>query len=398
MKKTFLYVLMAAAALTTTTLAACSDDDDDDIDSTETEAYDGTVGNISEYIMENVVVYDNNVDDAGNITLTDEFLRWGLYGGDVDPDDASGTVMRYYLQDGDTYESIFRSLVPDAEETKITGTAPNLTYTYTQDGQQYTLKMTEQSDGVLISLPNAAPWNAKATALRLLPASDENAIDKRLTFYTTGQKYRLIIVKKAVKMFLTTIGTKKTPTVLNVNTAYDPEISLYCFGHTNSAVYFFMTLPDTDLTLTDTWTEQRYVAPYKINTNMVYDYGEKFLPKSNELLFIKRNLRHFCEGKRFVNNDVETDVDGMNEVYLTDYAFDVTFDTFKFATCETTNSLVTHKKVMYVDFSEKSDSDDELGYMRKNSSNLLRVLYYVKVPVSEIVAASADEADGYVAK
>ena len=390
MKKSFFFVMMAAAALIATPLfTACSDDDDDDIESTEGDELE----NPNEFIMEHIVVLDDNYD----------FVRYGLYGGN--PSETDSKVMVYYLENDETPDSIFRELVPSNLDSQIEGTSGNLSLAYEKDGKSYTLSMTSRQDGsALITLPDASPWSNYATALEVIPTSAENAdIPEALTNrFQVGKGYyakeMITSITFAGHPYISSEMTLATyePTNKYVN---DCEYLFYCVGMSKNAAYFVF-VPETDdedntnpvpnLQMIATNVGQHaYLSPY-VTTNFCYDNGTDFLPTASELKAIRKVFPAFLEKYLRVTwhfNDQQVEEADTKYTFAQwfESIFGAKLSSVNFATSEKSEgSLVTHKKVKYVNFNAKPGTSNQEQWMNKNSKNYLPVMYIHKIMVANL--------------
>ena len=386
MKRYFIYVLMAAAALTTCTLAACSDDDDD-IDSSA-DYDEGDVaedGDYSEFIMEHVVV----MDDEG------QFVRYGLYGGNKSENDT--TSMVYYLEDDDTYESIFRSLVPGELKADITGSGETLSLQYEQDGKQYSLTMKPAADGVLITLPSAEPWSKYATAIEVKPAPDDNALKgTNADYYYMGLKYEPRFITRHIKMLTYRKDSPDYYTMVDIDRNYEGKVEFLCIGKSANAVWFAFTASDYDENENQihNGNDYRYIAK-QCTTNEVYDRGEEFLPKAWEIQRFKKNFLYIYINFLMRNGNTDNTPKQIQEDYEKPFGdqffellhFNENVREPKFATSEKDNPLLNHKKVKYVDFAAPVDDPTEVAWKNKNSQTKLSILYILRVLPEDLCPA-----------
>ena len=363
MKKSFIYVLMAAAALTTTTLAACSDDDDD-----IATDYEDNVTDVTAYIMSHILTVDEN----GNLASVEEFCE------DYDKD--TKTVI-YHIDKGstETVDSIFYALVPDSLEKHVTGTSPNLSLSYQQDGKTYSLTMRDGGSDCLavITLPEAEGYKNYATTLEITDRNDDN--DVSLTdYFRVGKRYYIagvnILTSDAdgvYRLYPTHFNTSNEINAARSAVGYYTSPMFYCFAITEDVAYFLYVPRSYALAQDGDYlgkSQAPYYVPNSLTTNDAYTQ-HSFMPAKS------------CVARVHNWAMMVAKVHNTTAMNVLDDIFNCGTDNAAFATCETKNPLVGYKTVTCVDFDQHSYTE-----VRKNSHNIVNVMFVHRAYKRDIVA------------
>ena len=413
MKKTLFSVLAAVAGLTLSCcLTGCSDNDGDIDETTEEaaeEAADNEALSTTEYIMEHFVIlgdaskspeqYDDDTESDVTLSTSDDddastaqdFVRYGMYGGNVEADHP--TTMYYEVKDLAAAQALFQNLVPDAYADQIKASGESRSFSYTENGRQLSLSLTPGTgDNVaVITLPDAAPWNAYVTRLELRDHLTENA-GSSLDKVVVGGRYLLTGVVLAARDIGDNADGELRATKTYGKGASDGPVSFLCYAKTNAGARLAY-LAGGDLNnrkdenryfiryakLSGQNVERKYSFPYKLNTNTCYADFNSYLPTEDEVEEFCESLKGLIDPYLDYAQEHElfydsSDFSLFGNAYIICNFFNDNHYTgnYQFATQTKVNNKLGHRKVKYYDVKE-----GKFAWMNKNHTNELNIIYLV---------------------